>query len=1309
MSEPGSGQVVTFYSYKGGTGRTMALANVAWILASNGKRVLAVDWDLESPGLHRFFHPFLASSTVAATPGVIEIIDEYTTAAMDPSAHDDGWIQKHAQVERHAVSLEWAFPGGGVLDFISAGRQDQDYSAAVCSLDWDNFYDRLGGGQFFRAMRDDMRQRYHYVLIDSRPGLSDVADICTIELPDVLVICFTLSDQSIDGAATVARQIGERYRDRNIRILPIPMRIDSGEKEKVDVGRAHARVRFEGFPAGLTAESSLRYWASVEVPYKPFYAFEETLATFGDDPGSPASLLSSFERVTEAITAGQVRSTSPIAEDLRLRYKDAFTRRQPISAAQVYLSYAPEDRMWADWIEAVLTHAGFRVLPHSTETTGPDGEVGSIRAEHEPHGATRVIAILSSAYVRSPNARSAWTKLSAATAVPHRALIPCRISDVRVPELFGEQPIVDLARMDAAQAEAKLLWALDRSAMPSGGLRDGAAGRPRFPGALPSMWNVPARNADFTGRGVTMELLRDKLIASGVGPAVPQALYGLGGVGKTQLALEYAHRFMGDYDLVWWVPSERADNIAGALADLARAMSLKVSGGVAEAAETVLAALRKDSAPHWLLIFDNADNPEQLQSYLPTGPGHVLITSRHTAWTQSAQTLEVDVFTPDESLAHLLRHVPELAVADANIIADALGHLPLAIEQASAWLEQTGMPARAYIEQLATQSTRILALNQPTDYPMPAVATWNLSFERLKERSPAAVRLLQLCAYLSPGPISLDLLYSDQMNESLLPFDGTLTEKMMLGRVIRDISRFALVRVDQGNNSLHIHRLVQAVIRSQMSESDQANARHEVHKILADARPRQGDTDDPANWAAYEVIWPHLGPSAAEKCEDPRTRQLLIDLVRYQWHIGEFEFGLNLARDLERVWTDQLGPDHQQTLYLQFQIANVLRSQGRFRDARELDHRVLNRQQETLGADHPHALMTANGLADDTRALGDFRTALALDQETYESFKEQFGEDNPRTLTAAHGLAASLRLTGDYFAARRYEQETLDRQRRVLGPGHPATLLSEEGVALDLRTAGLFRDCAEMARGTWEKYRETLGDDMIATLRAESSLAVSLRRAGDHDEAIQLARESYERCSRRYGDTAPAALSCALNLACGYAAVDDLPAALELVASVRQAYQANLGDDHPNTLMAANNLACYSRCGGALTEAIGLADDTLRRMGGKLGDSHPLALCCAINLANCHGDAGDLEAAEAVGRQAIPQLQEALGGDHPDTLVCRGNLAVTLHQAGQESEGDQLRAHVIAGLSRVLGASHPDVIMLHGWQRIGRDLEAQPN
>src|ERR1700744_815272 len=466
MSDSGPGQIVTFYSYKGGTGRTMAMANVAWIIASNGKRVLTVDWDLESPGLHKFFHPFLEESTVSATPGVIEIINEYAAAAVGPGPRSHDWYLECARVERHAVSLEWTFPDGGKLDFLSAGRQNRDYSSAVVSLDWDNFYDRLGGGRFFRAMRDDMKENYDYVLIDSRTGLSDVADICTIEIPAVLAICFTLSNQSIEGAANVARQISGRYRERNIRVLPVPMRIEDGEKEKLDIGRSLARTRFEGFPAGLTQEGAALYWASVEVPYKPFYAFEEILATFGDDPGSPSSLLSSFERITDSVTDGEISSMRPIADEVRLQYKEIFARRQPSVLTQIYLSYAPEDRMWADWIEAVLTRAGFRVVPRSTMASGPSTSV-DLQTEREFQSTPRTIAVLSSAYMHSAEGRATWKALSAADAPgAHRQFVPIRVTDVRITEPFTDHPVFDLARMDEDQATMKLLWALDRPAQP---------------------------------------------------------------------------------------------------------------------------------------------------------------------------------------------------------------------------------------------------------------------------------------------------------------------------------------------------------------------------------------------------------------------------------------------------------------------------------------------------------------------------------------------------------------------------------------------------------------------------------------------------------------------------------------------------------------------------------------------------------------------------------------------------------------------------------------------------------------------------
>jgi Domain of unknown function (DUF4062)/Tetratricopeptide repeat/NB-ARC domain len=831
-------------------------------------------------------------------------------------------------------------------------------------------------------------------------------------------------------------------------------------------------------------------------------------------------------------------------------------------------------------------------------------------------------------------------------------------------------------------------------------LSDGASS------AVPQIWNVPNRNADFTGRESILERLHTELTGDGTAVVLARAVYGLGGVGKTQVALEYAHRYQTDYHLIWWINAEQSLQISLALAELAERLGLQVGGNAAEAAAAALEQLRRDVTGRWLLIFDNAEDPADLTPFFPAGSGHILITSRNHAWTRHAEPTELDVFSHQESLAHLTHHVPGLDKRDATRVSVAVGGLPLAVEQAAAWLAETGMPAALFAEWLETQTTKALGLNKPLDYAKPVVAAWNLSIDRLKQESPASLRLLQILAFCSPGAISAALIYSEAMVECLLPYDETLTRKELIGQVIQSISRFALLKVDQSTKPVQIHRLVQAVIRSQMSDKEQVVARHELHKILAEATPLEGQTDDPATWSAYDIIWPHLEPSRAEECDDPRTRQLLIHWVRYQWRHGEFESCLNLARHLEALWLEHLGPDYPQTLRVQFHIANVLRSQGRFIESRELDTFVLGRQRDVLGADHPYALMTANGLAADLRALGQFQEALTSDRETYESFKEKFGEDYPRTLAAAQNLGCSLRLVGDCFTARRLDEETLERQKVILGPEHPNTLLSEASLALDLRAAGAFRESVDLLRGTWVKYREVLGDDMTETLSTAASLAASLRKAGQQSEAIILAEDTYQRYKHRYGSDVPEAQLCALNLAWDCAATGQTSRALELVTGVRAAYQSSLGVDHPNTLVAANNLACYLRVGGRLSEALALAEDTLVRMRQKLGERHPLALSCAVNLANCRGDSGDLKSAEAMERQAVRLLKEVLGDDHPDTLVCEANLIVTLHQAGWIERAETLRNQILDRFSKTLAPEHPLARPLEVWQRIDLELEA---
>jgi MinD-like ATPase involved in chromosome partitioning or flagellar assembly len=351
-----SGKIITFYSYKGGTGRSMAVSNVAWILASNGYDVLLIDWDLEAPGLYRYLRPFLVDPELTSSPGVIDFVWDAARVNVTPAdkSQATSLSAEFPSLEDYVVGLDWDFHDNVSISFIPAGRQDENYARRVNTFSWDNFYERLGGGKLLQAQIEALRKSYDFILIDSRTGVSDTSGICTVQLPDTLAVFFTLNWQSIKGAAAIASSL-RAQRGASFRIYPVPTRIENSEQFKLKIATAYARRRFAPFLVHVQSDRSkvvldeqAAYWHEVETPYIPFYAFEEVPAAFMEEGGSQRGVLAPTERLAARLSDQRVTALKPETDDLRKRVVTAYEFREDERQARMVLreaSPAPFSRL----------------------------------------------------------------------------------------------------------------------------------------------------------------------------------------------------------------------------------------------------------------------------------------------------------------------------------------------------------------------------------------------------------------------------------------------------------------------------------------------------------------------------------------------------------------------------------------------------------------------------------------------------------------------------------------------------------------------------------------------------------------------------------------------------------------------------------------------------------------------------------------------------------------------------------------------------------------------------------------------------
>jgi tetratricopeptide (TPR) repeat protein len=748
----------------------------------------------------------------------------------------------------------------------------------------------------------------------------------------------------------------------------------------------------------------------------------------------------------------------------------------------------------------------------------------------------------------------------------------------------------------------------------------------------------------FVGR--SHELARLDAALAGPDRVVVQAVHGLGGVGKSMLAARWAVGHAGDFILTWWITAATPAEIDAGLAGLAVALQPALTGVLP------LEALREGAvqwlASHsgWLVILDNVNDPADVAALLARAPvGRYLITSRRASgWHGTAVPVRLDVLDPAEAqdlLASILNpDQTEEADGAAQLCAE-LGFLPLAIEQAGAYLAQADATPREYLDLLARYPAAMYqAAPEGGDAARTIARIWHVTLDRLAD-DPLTGQVLGIVAWYAPDTIPRTLL------------DGLADPPAVLQAVGR-LAAYSMLTADTG--TLAIHRLVQAVTRTPDPDDPHRDplaidaARDQATRQLAGALP---SWQDPAGWPRWRMLLPHIDALASHAPLDTDTDTTA--------HL------LNQAG----LFLNGQGQPSRAVGYLQRAVAGYVR---------------------VLGVDHPSTLTSRNNLARAYHEAGDLGRAIPLLEQTRADSERVLGADHPHALGSRTNLASAYHDAGDLGRAIPLFEQNLADSERVLGADHPHTLISRNNLAGAYHEAGDLGRAIPLLEQTLADQLRVLGADHPHTLGSRTNLASAYQAAGDPGRAIPLFEQNLADRQRVLGADHPSTLGSRNNLAGAYHEAGDLGRAIPLFEQALVGRLRVLGADHPDTLGSRNNLAGAYHEAGDLGRATPLLEQNLADSERVLGADHPHTLSSRNNLAHAYHDAGDLGRAIPLFEQNLADRQRVLGADHPDTLLSRNDLAYVYQAAGNLGRAIPLYEQVLADRQQVLGADHPSTL-----------------
>ncbi|MEV6018223.1 MULTISPECIES: FxSxx-COOH system tetratricopeptide repeat protein [unclassified Streptomyces] len=704
--------------------------------------------------------------------------------------------------------------------------------------------------------------------------------------------------------------------------------------------------------------------------------------------------------------------------------------------------------------------------------------------------------------------------------------------------------------------------------------------------------------------------------------AITQTIQGLGGVGKTTLALHYAHAHRDSYRLVWWIRADTPEQIITDLAGLTTRIQGDATGRtITEDAEWAIGWLQ--THPGWLLVLDNAEHPDTTRHLLGQlhHAGRHLITSRFAhGWP--SDPIALPLFTPSASL-DLLTQLTGLKDPDnehhIRLLADELGHLPLALEQAGAFIAESCISVSDYRDLLRQHPAQTTS-TAPTvgDAQRTMARIWHITLDALHRTIPLAVDILRTTAWYAPNAIPRGLLA------------GLTDDPVSYAQALSQLAAYSMITLS--DDSIVVHRLVQTVLRATapVRYASTPQPSEAALNLLYAAMP-SGDPADVQNWPEWQELLPHV-QAASTYCHGAEAPSELADLLG--------------------------------------QMTSYLTARGQTAQALPLAKRALEITQATVGPRHPDTATCLNNLAITVGALGGHADAVSFAERALDITENALGPNHPTTAIRLSNLAAILDELGRHDEALHLAERALDITETALGPNHPDTAVRLGKLAETLSELGRHADALPRAEQALAITEAAFGPDHPTTAIRLSNLARTLSELGRHTDALPRAEQALAITEAAFGPDHPTTAIRLGNLAATFSHQGDHDTALPLAERALAITETTLGPDHPTTAIRLGNLAATFRELGRHADALPLEERALTIAQEVLGPDHPDTALRLGNIAITLSALGRHAEALPMKERAHVITEALLGPDHPITVLCRNNLASLRHLAANETSTD---------------------------------------